>query len=424
MNNKKINEMNEMDELNEISEFVRYENKIAPELFRTFLEPSTFLEKKDISGSNYICDDLVSGQEYYEKIISTYTKSFSKLKKSLEINGWNTQKTNIIKSWKRELEYRYIVNYYFMYFLKQRESIWSWALIVISSISSVITILEITEPILDLILTYIITALAFITTLIAAYMKKQNYVERIKEMDRYTQRVGKINTELTSILSYKPWNRPHYEQFQDKHINDINDIFSFPPPISPIEFKITVYNLTRHYPELIASQWPWFEEKDNGQFVYFHMTDWGRHILESYRKYKYGKFARCLLFLLYCRFCSCSRCCRRSIDTRRMHRDDNMFYYPQEYNGWKRQQILKNLEDERKDQNAAKNIINNRRPSVPDIPIKEENIPTRTLFRLGNIMRRNSANTEIKPKISPKHIKLNILENYNDNIFDQTLAKL
>ena len=107
-----------------------------------------------------------------------------------------------------------------------------------------------------------------------------------------------------------------------------------------------------------------------------------------------------------------------------MHRDDNMFYYPQEYNNWKRQQILKNLEDERKDQNAAKNIINNRRPSIPNIPIQQENIPTRTFFRLGNFMRRNSANTEIKPKISPKHIKLNILENYNDNIFDQTLAKL
>ena len=109
-----------------------------------------------------------------------------------------------------------------------------------------------------------------------------------------------------------------------------------------------------------------------------------------------------------------------------MHRDDNMFYYPQEYNGWKRQQILKNLEDERKDQNAAKNIINNRRTSIPPTPIKEENIPTRTLFRLGNLMRRNSNHIDVKSKISlsPKHIKLNILENYNDNIFDKTLEKI
>ena len=57
--------------------------------------------------------------------------------------------------------------------------------------------------------------------------------------------------------------------------------------------------------------WPWFEERDNGEFKYFHMSDWGKHILVSYREYRYGKLARIFLYLLYCKcfcfICGCSR---------------------------------------------------------------------------------------------------------------------
>ena len=37
-------------------------------------------------------------------------------------------------------------------------------------------------------------------------MKKENFVERIKEMDRYIQKVGHIHIEIDNILQCKPWN--------------------------------------------------------------------------------------------------------------------------------------------------------------------------------------------------------------------------
>ena len=46
---------------------------------------------------------------------------------------------------------------------------------------------------------YVVTFFSIITSLIAAYMKKENYVERIKEMDRYIQKVGIIHMQLEGI---------------------------------------------------------------------------------------------------------------------------------------------------------------------------------------------------------------------------------
>ncbi len=400
------------DSYNKKSELLEFERNVAPRLFETFLEPDEFLSKK-IDTNAETDGALKKEQEYYDKIVQTYTTSFTGLKKSLEINGWNTQKTEIIKTWKKQLDYRYIVNYYFMYFLKQREASWSWSLIILSSISSVLTIVEVANPVIKYGITYLLTVLAFATTLIAAYMKKQNYVERIKEMDRYTQRVGKTSTELNNILDYKPWNRPPYDQFKDKHLNDINDIFSFPPPISPIEFKITVYNLTRHYPELISNMWPWFEEKDNGEFKYFHMTDWGKHILVSYRKYRYGKLARILLYILYCK-CFCFICgCSRN----RLLNDDNLFSYPEDHNTYKRYKIIQNLYNEKQDKNSAININNqisrtNQGASEYTNHIMPENDDG---FSIMNFMRHRP------PKIRRKSIsKTNIQHiTHPENIYEQ-----
>jgi len=122
------------DSYNKKSELLEFERNVAPRLFETFLEPDEFLSKK-IDTNAETDGTLKKEQEYYDKIVQTYTTSFTGLKKSLEINGWNTQKTEIIKTWKKQLDYRYIVNYYFMYFLKQREASWSWSLIILSSIS-------------------------------------------------------------------------------------------------------------------------------------------------------------------------------------------------------------------------------------------------------------------------------------------------
>ena len=96
-------------------------------------------------------------------------------------------------------------------------------------------------------------------------------------MDRYTQKVGQVCTELTSIMNSKPWNRMEYSSFIDKYKEQITSLFSFPPPISPKEFKETVYKLTIYHPELIRETFPWFKKVKVGKIELYEMTDWEKN---------------------------------------------------------------------------------------------------------------------------------------------------
>lgn len=278
----------------------------APAIFRTLFQDKEFKSIENLNKSQNLnkLKDIQNGKVEVGKLYSNY---YSILKKSLEINGWNYKKEEQVRDWRNELEYRYIVNYYFMYTLKNKESSLSWTLIVISTIAASVSIFNSSIGIIDAVLTYTLTALSIITSLLAAYMKKENYVERIKEIDRYTQKVGFICNEISTILYNDPWNRKNYEEFMDKHYNNIQDILSYPPPISPIEFKLTVYNLTKNYSELIRNKWPWFEKRNIGEILtYMHMTDWGRHVLISYKKYKYTS----CFYKVFC--CSCCCCIKNN----------------------------------------------------------------------------------------------------------------
>jgi hypothetical protein len=229
-----------------------------------------------------------------------------------------------------------------MFHLKKRESGWSWILIVFSSICSVLTIIHTDIIILKSFVSYLLSVLAIMTSLIAAYVKKENYVERIKNMDRYTQKVGQVCTELTGIMDSKPWNRMKYTVFIDKYKEQITALFSFPPPISPVEFKKTVYKLTKYHPELITEKYPWFRKVTVGKLEYYEMTDWGKNILDSYYEYKYDK---CYMKIF---LCTCNN----------PHKNSK-FYYPNKYNS----DLLYFLTEEKKFKKLAatqqKKIINN-----------------------------------------------------------------
>ena len=79
-----------------------------------------------------------------------------------------------------------------------------------------------------------------------------------------------------------------YSSFIDKYKEQITPLFSF-PPISPMEFKKTVYKLTKYHPELIRKTFPGLK-KLNRKIEYYEMTDWGEKILKSYNQQKYNKF--------------------------------------------------------------------------------------------------------------------------------------
>ena len=77
---------------------------------------------------------------------------------------------------------------------------------------------------------------------------------------------------------------PH-SAFIDKYQNETTALLAAPPPMSPYEFKSTVYQLTKYYPELIINTFPWYVKKKFGDVEYYEMTDWGEKILLSYNRY-------------------------------------------------------------------------------------------------------------------------------------------
>jgi len=277
----------------------KYVNETSPALITNLLNSEKYT-KITYEKSTKEIDDLKNQQDLNLKISDMFTSAYSKLKISSQINGWDYRRTEIARSWKNELSYLYSVNYYFMFSLKRRESKWSWILIVFSSLCSVLTIINSNDQFIIELVRYTLSILAICTSLIAAFIKKENYVDRIKELDRYTQKVGKINTEINNVIKQKPWNRMIYSVFIDKYLNETNALLSAPPPMSPLEFKITVYNLTKYYPELIVNVYPWYIKKKFGNVEYYEMTDWGERILISYNQFKFGYCCKKLCAPTFC----------------------------------------------------------------------------------------------------------------------------
>ena len=276
------------DHIYENGSWSKYLDMSLPKLFNSTFKLDNYInsiEKEDG------IDALKKQQEKVLNINNEFTNTFVEIQKSQEINGWSYSSTEKIRNWNSSLAFNWLINYHYMYKLKKREGYWSWCLIVISTICSTLTVVDTSNFFLTNILKYIVTFFAIITSLIAAYMKKENFVERIKEMDRYIQKVGHIHIEIDNILQCKPWNRIPYREFYEKHYTDIIQLFSAPPPMSPEEFKSTIYNLTVYNPELLYDANPWFELKKIGDIEYYHMTDFGKEVIETHNstisKFKY-----------------------------------------------------------------------------------------------------------------------------------------
>lgn len=295
----------------ELGAWSRYLEKSLPDMFNNSLDVNNYrkmLDSSDISEIQF----LKKEEDKKLEINKNYMSQFKQIKKSHEINGWSFIKTQKVRQWQHDLAFNWLINYNFMYYLKRRESSWSWYLIVISTICSTLTVIDVANITILNFIKYVVTFFSIITSLIAAYMKKENYVERIKEMDRYIQKVGVIHMEIQGILQAKPWNRIEYEQFSEKYYNEIVQLFSSTPPMSPEEFKVTIYNLTVHNPELIYEQSPWYRLRKVGDLEYYHMTSFGKEVILSHRANLYRiNRVRWLLAGLYkcCFYSNCSKCC-------------------------------------------------------------------------------------------------------------------
>ena len=153
------------------------------------------------------------------------------------------------------------MNWFFVFELKKTEGFWSWLIIIISTITSTLSLIRSDILPLKTTIETSVSVLSVLTTLIAAWMKKQAYVERIKNLDRYIQRLSKLNVEMNYILDKPPWDRMAYDKFIEQYENQIILLLSSPPPMSPEEFKTSVWRLTRYYPEIVKDTYPWFKKK-------------------------------------------------------------------------------------------------------------------------------------------------------------------
>lgn len=237
----------------------------------------------------------------------------SSLKHSKDnIRGWNKKKNGIIEKWKLELEYSHIVCYFFLNTLKSTEGIWAWTVIVISTISSTLALIQLegtNYTYFQLPLKIVLSVAALFTTLIAAWMKKENYVERINNLDRYVQKINRLIIQIENILSLHPDDRIEYDTYNKTYHVEILDLLSTSPPISPEEYKASVYTLTRYYPELIENIYPWYAKED-GEFV---MTRFGSDILNTYWYVKYRSIISRLCSFYYCKSSCCYPKIRESI---------------------------------------------------------------------------------------------------------------
>ena len=271
-----------------------------PSGFSTIAQAESYTRRRPrLSINHWINLDDFKNAESAAAINSTYkqkeqvnrllNETYVNLEKSEEINGWSSRKKRVILEWKNVLEYQFTVNWFFVYELKKKEGWWSWLIIVISTITSTLSLVRPTETYTKMFAEGFLSFFSVLTTLIAAWIKKQNYVDRIKSLDRYIQKLSKLNIEIESVLTKSPWDRVNYNKFMEMYEPQIVQLVSSPPPMAPEEFKASVWQLTRFYPELIQDTYPWYDKNETGSYV---MTDWGDKILKTYDAVYYS----CLLY--------------------------------------------------------------------------------------------------------------------------------
>ena len=188
---------------------------------------------------------------------------------------------------------------------------------------------------------------AIITTLLAAWIKKENYAGRIQETDRYLQKIQKLTTECDHILSQDVDHRISYQDYVEEHQQSVVNALAATVPISPEEYKKAVYNITKYYPETVQNLWPWYESKHlSGKIYYYEMTDFGNDVLKSYRQLKYHN---CINKLLCCYYCQ-SKCCEAVVIS--------VFTDPINYNKYEVDKKIKLLNYKDRFDNKVHHIVN------------------------------------------------------------------
>ena len=179
-----------------------------------------------------------------------------------EEHCWSRHKKHRLHRCLWKLKYNRIVSSFYLDSLRQREERWSWMIVLISTLTSGFTVANNVETTpfesYNLIVNVVLTTSSMTTSLIAAWIKKQRFVEKINEIDKYLVDLNKLCEELELQFSLLEGDES-YKQLSTSSPNPcINK--SRISKCGKCSEKITL-----RYPELIDPDnsetnklWPWF----------------------------------------------------------------------------------------------------------------------------------------------------------------------
>jgi hypothetical protein len=170
--------------------------------------------------------------------------------------------------WK--LKYNRVVSSFYLNNLTNSEHKWSWMIIMISTLTSGLTVAnnvgEDNAPIQNY-NTYVnifLTVSSMSTSLIAAWIKKQMFVEKINEIHKYLYELNALCEDLEIQLSLLNTDRLTYKEFKEKYIPQLTQYLTTNPIIPPEEWKACIREITMDYPEILNiddsednKMWPW-----------------------------------------------------------------------------------------------------------------------------------------------------------------------
>ena len=218
-------------------------------------------------------------EENEVKVNNVFKEATETKDKINELNkGWDEENISVVNYWMDYLSYCCLIYHFYLFKLKRIENFWAWLIIVLSALSSTISLLQYnTSEKLETTVDVFITIFTLSTTLISAWMKKQNYVEHISELSKYSLKINKLKGDVNSVIREPIKNRKSYDEFINLYKDDIINYISVRPLISPTDWKETIYIISKYYPELAAYEYPWNK-----------IPKYGVNAMETYKNIKYS----------------------------------------------------------------------------------------------------------------------------------------
>ena len=295
------------------------------------------------------------------------------------------------------LKYHHLIYYFYVFKLKKIEGFWSWTLIVLSAIATTISAFQFHDDYQEVELgaKIAIIMVTFCTTLIAAWIKKQGYIERVAELDKYLLKIKKIIENLEADLQLPSNVRMEFDIFIKKYKESIITFNHTAPLISPDDWKETVHMITLYYPEKALEVYPW------NTYPFF-----SENIIDNYSFVKYNTFCKKCWGCFYCQ----SKCCGKTKSNREFKEytknlyQDNIIYNEE------------NICPKKKRLSKKRNKSNNK---LDDIDIESNEPLNNQVINLNNEQNDTENDNLLKSKmvtLMDPQIKLKLPEETDNNV--------